>query len=243
MDEAVKKAAMNVQPTQLALPIQLPDDETFASFYGEGNTQLLATLRGAAEGVGEPFIYIWANSGEGRSHLLHAVLSEVSTTNKRCAYLPLDMAGLLSCEIFTGMEQLDLVCIDNLDLIMGMPDWEQAVFNFYNRWRDKNKGTLIVTSSVAPANLKCDLPDLASRLQWGLTYRINAMPDAAKISALQLRAELRGLRLPIDVGRFLLNRLSRDMTTLVNTLDKLDKASISAQRRLTIPFIKDVLAI
>jgi len=238
----VKSKPVNV-PTQLALPIQLPDDETFSSFYSEGNEQLLATLRHTVEGDGEPFLYLWGNSGEGRSHLLHAVLSEVSTTGKSCSYLPLDMADLLSCEIFAGMEHLDLVCIDNIDAIMGMPNWEQAIFNFYNLWRDSGSGTLIVTSTHSPNSINCNLPDLLSRLQWGLTYRINSMSDDAKLNAIQLRAELRGLKLPMDVGRFLINRLSRDMRPLMKTLDKLDKASISAQRRLTIPFLKDVLKI
>lgn len=230
-------------PTQLALPIQLPDDETFSSFYALGNEQLLATLRQVAQGSQEPFLYLWGNHGEGRSHLLHAVLSEVSCSNKNSSYLPLDMAPLLSCEIFSGMENLDLVCIDNIDEIMGMPDWEQALFNFYNRWRDSGQGTLIVTSTQSPNSIQCELPDLLSRLQWGLTYRINSMSDDAKLAAIQLRAELRGLKLSMDVGRFLINRLSRDMRPLMKTLDKLDKASISAQRKLTIPFLKDVLDI
>ncbi len=62
-----------------------------------------------------------------------------------------------------------------------------------------------------------------------------------KILALQLRAKLRGFELPEDVGRFVLKRLDREMQTLFKTLDELDRASIVAQRKLTIPFVKDIL--
>ncbi len=105
----------------------------------------------------------------------------------------------------------------------------------------EGEGTLIVTGCSAPRKLGLQLPDLASRLDWGVSFHLEELDDEGKLSALQLRAELRGFKLPIDVGRFLLNRLSRDMRTLLTTLNQLDNASFRAKRKLTIPFVKEIL--
>ena len=56
-----------------------------------------------------------------------------------------------------------------------------------------------------------------------------------------MRAKLRGFELSKEVGRFILKRLDRQMRTLFDMLDRLDHASIVAQRKLTIPFVKDIL--
>ena len=75
----------------------------------------------------------------------------------------------------------------------------------------------------------------------GQIYKLQPLSDEDKLQALQLRARLRGFELPEDVGRFLLKRLDREMRTLFMTLDQLDRASITAQRKLTIPFVKEIL--
>ena len=87
------------------------------------------------------------------------------------------------------------------------------------------------------------MPDLASRLDWGRVVGLLPLDDADKLRALQLRAQLRGLSLSDDVGRYLLQHLARDMRSLCHALERLDRASLVAQRRLTLPFIKQVLAI
>ncbi len=98
------------------------------------------------------------------------------------------------------------------------------------------KTRLLITGDRPPRQLNLGLPDLASRLDWGQIYKLQPLSDEDKLQALQLRARLRGFELPEDVGRFLLKRLDREMRTLFMTLDQLDRASITAQRKLTIPF-------
>jgi len=94
-----------------------------------------------------------------------------------------------------------------------------------------------------PRQLNLQLPDLASRLDWGQIYKLQPLNDDEKVQALQLRSRLRGFELPEDVGRFLLKRLDREMRTLFMTLDRLDRASITAKRKLTIPFVKEILGL
>jgi len=84
---------------------------------------------------------------------------------------------------------------------------------------------------------------LASRLDWGQIYWLQPLNDDEKVLALQKRAGIRGFELPEDVGRFLIKRLDREMRTLFETLDQLDRASIRLQRKLTIPFVKETLGL
>ncbi|MBM7457085.1 DnaA family protein [Oceanisphaera litoralis] len=231
------------QPAQLALAVQLPDDETFASFYPGDNAQLITALKNAAIGQGDELLYFWGQQGSGRSHLLHAACAELDGEGETAAYISLDGYQNMSPRLLDGMELLALVCLDNLDAIAGVEEWERAVFNFFNRRRERAPGSLVISAVNAPRNLGLGLPDLASRLDWGVAYQLKPLDDEGKLSALQLRSELRGFKLPTDVGRFLLNRLSRDMSTLLAALDLLDNASFQAKRKLSIPFAKEILGL
>ncbi|MFM2478276.1 DnaA inactivator Hda [Celerinatantimonas sp. MCCC 1A17872] len=229
---------------QLSLPVHLPDDETFASFYAGENSQLLSALQNLALDQGERMLYIWGAPDSGRSHLLHASCAEMNSCNLATAYLPLDMHAMMAPAYLEGLESMALVCLDNIDAVAGHKDWETAIFDFYNRRKELDDSTRLIVTANAPANqLQWALPDLASRLSWGVTYRLIELSDTQKLSALQLRAELRGLRMPLEVARFLIKRISRDMPTLLATLDKLDRASITEQRKLTIPFVKETLGL
>jgi DnaA family protein len=101
----------------------------------------------------------------------------------------------------------------------------------------------VISASAPSRNLGLGLPDLASRLDWGVAYQLKTLDDEGKLSALQLRAELRGFKLPTDVGRLLLSRLSRDMSTLLAALDLLDNASFQARRKLSLPFTREILGL
>ena len=230
------------------LALKFPDDETFASFYPGQNAVLLTQLKNSVVGSGEPVLYMWGESGCGRSHLLHALCSEVDERGDSVAYIPLHHYQGMSLDIFENMENMTLLCIDNIDAIAGNKKWEKALFDFYNRWLDnkeqRSKGaSLILCANNLPKQLGIELKDLVSRLEWGVCYHLEPLNDEEKLGALQLRAELKGMKLPVDVGRFLLNRLSREMDLLLNTLDRLDNASLEAQRKLTIPFVKEVLGL
>ncbi|NDL65403.1 DnaA inactivator Hda [Acerihabitans arboris] len=228
-------------PAQLSLPLYLPDDETFASFYPGENRSLLAALHSMLAQEHGSYLYFWSRKGGGRSHLMHAACAELSHRGEAVGYVPLDKRTWFVPEVMDGMEQLALVTIDNIECIVGDEPWEMAIFNLYNRIQETGRTRLIISGNCPPRQLNLNLPDLASRLDWGQIYRLQALSDEEKGAALQLRARLRGFELPEDVSRFLLKRLERDMRTLSLTLDQLDHASIRAQRKLTIPFVKDIL--
>ncbi|MCG8707031.1 DnaA inactivator Hda [Brenneria sp. 4F2] len=228
-------------PAQLSLPLYLPDDETFSSFYPGENASLLAAITAALHQEHGSYIYFWSREGGGRSHLLHAACADLSHRGQAVGYVPLDKRAYFVPEVLDGMEQLSLVCIDNIESIAGDEAWEMAVFNLYNRIQETGRARLLITGDRPPRQLNLHLPDLSSRLDWGQIYKLQPLSDQEKGEALQLRAKLRGFELPEDVSRFLLKRLDREMRTLFMTLDQLDHASITAQRKLTIPFVKEIL--
>ncbi|MCD1124728.1 DnaA inactivator Hda [Jinshanibacter sp. LJY008] len=227
--------------TQLSFPLYLSDDETFASFYPGENASLLSAIHSALEQEHSTYIYFWSGDASGKSHLLSAACSALSQKGMAVGYVPLDKRTYFVPEVLDGMEQLALVCIDNIECIAGDSEWEMAIFNLYNRILETGFTRLLISGDVPPRQLNLSLPDLASRLDWGQIYRLHPLSDEDKLQTLILRAKLRGFELPEDVGRFLLKRLERDMRTLFETLDRLDSASIAAQRKLTIPFVKEAL--
>ncbi|WP_066746248.1 DnaA inactivator Hda [Proteus myxofaciens] len=228
-------------PSQLSLPLSLPDDETFDSFYAGENASLVAAIQTAIHQPHGSYIYFWSRDGGGKSHLLHAACAELSLAGDAVGYVALDKRAYFVPDVLEGMEHLSLVCIDNVQCIAGDEEWELALFNLYNRVLEHGRTCLLITGDRPPRQINLQLPDLASRLDWGQIYRLQPLSDEEKIQALQLRAKLRGFELPEDVGRFVLKRLDRKMRTLFEMLDELDRASIVAQRKLTIPFVKDIL--
>jgi DnaA family protein len=224
---------------QLPLNIQLRDDATLASFYAGDNTQARNAVKEFSEGRGEPFIYLWGVE-TGKTHLLQAACQAASEQNIAAVYIPLTAYRTLSPSLLQGVEDLPLVCLDDIDSMVHLPQWEEALFHLFNRIKAKN-GRLLVTANVAPKYLQTELQDLKSRLAWGVTYQLHRLNDEQKLSALQHRARLRGLQLTKTVGQFLLHRSTRSLTELFATLEILDKASLTEQRRLTIPFVKQIL--
>ncbi len=233
------------QVAQLGLSVQLPDDETFTSFKSVQNQAVVSQLQhfidDGPQALNRPNgFYLFGISCVGKSHLLHACSAYAASVGKSSLCLSLSELRHLSVEVLDGLEQIDLICLDDLHLIAGDEQWQQAIFDLYNRIVEQNK-RLLITGNQSAQQLGLTLPDLVSRLTWGFTEQVKPLNDEEKITALQYRAQQRGLFLPDDVVKFLLNRLSREMASLIESLDILDKASIREKRKITIPFIKAVL--
>lgn len=226
---------------QLPLGFRLRDDATFASFLPAGNEQVLHAVLDLTRGVGDNYLYIYGDEGSGRSHLLQAICHAAPEFKQTALYISLDKPVHTTDE-FTGLEHVSLLCIDDVQKIAGNTALEEQLFHLYNRIRAHNN-RLIITADVPPAALNIKLADLKSRLSWGTTYHLLSLNDEQKLTALQLRAQSRGLALDPNVGKFLLRRCPRDMGQLFNTLEQLDQASLTQQRRLTIPFVKEVLGV
>lgn len=228
---------------QLALAIQLNDEATLADFCWGDNALLHQQLHQALNGQGEKMIYLWGTTGSGKSHLLQACCQAASANQQSAIYLPLQTLKEWGPDVLEGMDEQSWICIDDLDAIATHAIWEEALFHLYNRVRDNGQTTLIISGKLPPANMPVRLPDLQSRLSWGLVIQLNELSDEDKINTLKLHASKRGFELPTSVGQFLINRCARNMHDLNTLLNRLDEASLRAQRKITVPFVKDVLGL
>lgn len=235
---------MNVsrEHPQLPLGLSLRSSARFESFYAGDNSVLVSALQLAAGGTGEPLIFLAGRTGMGKTHLLQAACHMAGQVGSATAYLPLGELDALSPDILDGLEQMAFICIDDIDAIAGKNDWETAVFNLFNAARAAGS-VMLFTGSDTPAACGLQLPDLVSRLGWGATYTLKPLTEVQLQAALALRARERGLELPDDTTQFLLKRIQRDLPSAFGLFDRLDRASLIEQRRLTIPFVKSVLGI
>ena len=226
-------------PSQLPLPVRLRDEATFDNFLPQNAMRaLIAALQQQASGPGEAIIFVFGGSGSGKSHLLQA---SCLLAGGGAIYLPLnELAEYEPAQVLQGIEALDLVCLDDVDRVLGRADWEVALFDLCNRAREQGC-RLLVAANAAPRALAVNLPDLRSRLAWGIVYQLCDAQDDEKIAILQFRATRRGLSLSREVCSYIVTRAARDMEALLDLLDKLDNASLIEQRALSIPFIKATL--
>lgn len=231
----------NISP-QLTLGLSLRDEATFENFIPGENAEMVTELKNTANGQGERRIYLCGTRGFGCSHLLQACCHHAHQHQLSSVYVPLSQAASLTPDILLGLESLALVCIDDLHVVAGHREWEEAIFHLYNRVYDAG-GSIVLAANDLPKGLALQLPDLASRLSWGMVYQLHALTDSEKLLVLTTRAKRRGMSLSDEVGKYILTHCPRHMSTLIAALDALDNASLAAQRRLTIPFVKEVLQI
>ena len=227
---------------QLPLGLRLKQSARFSNFVAGPNEELLEQLQQSARGCGEPFVLCWGSTGCGKTHLLQACCHLAGDTDRTVAYLSFREASQLKPQLLEGWEYFDLVCLDDVDLIAAAPLWEEALFHLYNRIREQ-AGTLLMSSAQAPSQLPIRLEDLRSRLNAAVVYPLKALNDDQRLQVLQLRASQRGCQIPEETGRYLLRRMPRELPALLELLDHLDEASLVAQRKLTVPFVKSVLGL
>lgn len=227
---------------QLPLGLQLRASALFSNFIADAHNELLAQLQLLAAGHAPTQLYCWGATGSGKTHLLQACCRYTDSLGRSAAYLPLRACRELSPELVQGWDDYQVVCCDDIDAISGRPDWEEALFHLYNQLLERG-GSWLASSVSAPIQLSVGLPDLVSRLAAGPVYQLRTLNDEQSLDALRLRARQRGLELPDETARYLLRRTPRDLPALMTLLDRLDTASLAAQRKLTVPFVKSVLAL
>ena len=217
---------------QLPLDIGLDVEARFDTFFAGPNENAVAALREPPR----PGVWLAGARGSGRSHLLQAAAADYPPGS--AFYLPL-RAGMPAAAV-EDLPVDALVCIDDIETVAGESEWERALLVLYERLLGGG-GRLVVSAPARPADAGIGLADLESRFAALSQFRLQPPDDAGQLEALLMRAEARGLRLPEDTARYLLLRLPRDLAVLFDRLRLLDERSLAAGRRLTVPFVRDVL--
>jgi len=232
---------------QLALNLRLKDGSSFSNFLPGPNREALDRLRAAVvaaatrEKALDKMLFLWGTEGCGKSHLLQAACRLAQELGMAPLYVPLAEAAELSPSLLESAEHAPLVCLDDMECVAGRTDWEAALFSLTERMRAAG-GMQVCAANVPPGRLGLRLPDLTSRLAWGTVYALQALGDAEKLEAVRLRARNRGFEMPEDVVQYILSRYPRDLPSLFGLLDRIDRVSLTQQRRVTIPFLRELEA-
>jgi len=220
---------------QLPLRVRLRETARFDGFIAGPNAEVVELLTGP---VPPQVLWLWGRAGTGKTHLLQAACAAASAGGGAATYLDLEANG--APVLLDGCEALDLVCLDGLDRVSEDADWNAAIFRLHTLMQDA-PGRLYVASTAPPASLRLRLADLRSRLLAAPVHQLLELDEDGQVAALERRAERLGLELSREAAAWLVHRMPRDMHSLCGALDRLDEAALAAQRRLTIPFLRQVL--
>lgn len=228
---------------QLSFSELIPEQKQLNEFVWGENLVLQHHLAHILEDVEDKFVYIWGPQGSGKTHLLQTICSQYDA-NLSSIYVPLSMWDAFSPQSLENLEQQDIVCIDDIQIIAQKPLWEEAIFHLFNRIRDKKTTLLIIAGSHPPQLLGLYLPDLCSRLQWGLTWYLKEPADEFKLQIIVNTAEKKGFVITEAVAQYLLSHYDRNLNKLMLILEQVDKASLEAQRKnISIRFLKTCLTL
>lgn len=238
-----KAATVSNTPQQLSLNIHLQADATFVNYWvspdNVSNSAIaVKALTQFCDSQGDLNLLLWGTTGCGLTHLLQACSH---ASRFPVAYLPLkDALDLPPAEVCCNLENAPLLCIDDIETLVGNIEWEQAFFHLYNRLRD-NGHRLLMATHTNPKDLAFELPDLRSRVLGSVIYHVDLIAREQKAAALIMRARERGMVMSDEVASFVIKQAPRRMKDLFATLDKLDAASLQAQKKLSLRFVKQVL--
>ena len=225
---------------QLPLALRWPAHQRFESFFAGTNAAALELVRDAALATDAPWLYLAGAHGSGRTHLLIAACAEANAAGRSAQYLSLAALGAGRAGHIRDFGGSDLLAIDDIDALVGEAEAQHALFDLYNRCRAE-RSMVLFSGSLPPAQLGIALPDLVSRLSACTQVLLKPLDEADRRSLLHERAAARGIDLDGNVLDWLFTRGKRDLGSLFSVLDRIDAASLAAKRRVTVPFLRDLL--
>ena len=225
---------------QIPLPLRLATNTTFGNYVAGNNATTIHFLTNLVNGNEEVQTLLWCKHQYGKTHLLQAACHAAVAAGKKPTYIPLKKFTTFEAELLQGLDQLDLVCIDDIHHIVDDARWEGQLFQLINRCRESG-ARLVLSSLIHPGELNIELEDLRSRLLWGPVFHLKKLTDDELLSAIVSRATEKGMHLPHDVAGYLLKHCPRNISGLYRVIDKLDEETMIQKRRVTLPLVRTVL--
>ena len=219
---------------QIPLAIKLETSNSFDEFYCE-NHNLIANIKAAIELKESIYITGFA----GKTHLLQAICKFSNEHNKPCFFMPMAEFIKMPVAVTQFEQKFSVVCVDDIDLIVGNAQWEQAMFDLINDLID-NQACIVVSCSNYQTNF--NLPDLKSRIKQLRQIFIPKLTDSQVSKVFLLHAKFRGLNVKANVAKYIHRHLPRNIKYLINLLDMLENMVVLQKRKITIELVKDVVA-
>ena len=230
------------KPKQLIFPFQINQKASFDSFFcSPDNQNLMTRLADIVSSQDTSELIIHGEEGSGKSFLMQAICNELSSAEKRFAFIPMKKAFNMGVEIFQNLGSLDAVCIDDLQLILANQDWETALFNLINECQQSNCSLMLSLGGTRPLDESIILPDLLSRIKRMEFIALHAVQDEFFNQAIDFVAQQLDIKIEEAELEFLLKHQTRIFSLLVENIITLDNQAASLKRKITIPLIKETL--
>ena len=229
--------------TQLCFDLTCPTEFAFDNFVGEKNKQVIHALNLCLNPENHTIwhAHVFSAQQTGKTHLLKACCHQVIARGVTAIYIDMSHFYRISPDIFQGLDQVSLVCIDNIDCVIGKAIWEEALFDLYNRLIVK-KVSLVIAAKAAPKQLGVVLPDLKTRLSQGLVMQVETLSDADLLCLMQEKSQEKGFFLPERVAAYALQYLERDIFHIVDFIEKISILIFEKKQQPTIKMAKNLIS-
>ena len=205
---------------QLQLDIEPQLDARISDFSGPSWGHVIDGVRQLHAGLMNRF-YIYGGAGTGKSHLLSAICDSYLEIGKSAIQVSLLELLDAPTEAITSLDRYDLVALDDIEAISGVPHWQKAVFHLIN-YNNEEGGQLVFSSRFAPIELKLELPDLQSRLTQAVSVKVpNGSLYADRQALVTSVLARRGIHMDQQILDYLLAHGPHQASILLRSLEQL----------------------
>ncbi len=218
---------------QLGLPITLDSKMLLENLVG--NQQILDFINQLYFQDHSAEIYVYGETGKGKTHLLQGAISRALAKKKNGMYI--DCNEPMPEHVIDYIDQLDWIGIDNINQIDSQQ--QHLFFDLYNRAK-LSEISIIVSGPTAPSSLSI-MKDLKTRLGLATVFELEELNDDLTKEVLKNQMNERNLTIETKVYEYLFKHYSRNVNILISAINLLDRTSLQSKQGITIPFVKKTL--